>query len=73
MKILHFIVSFPFYLLATAGWVGIALYFLSFRAPDLQRSTASTLVDIAMAIVGMVGVAVINAIFARRRKASTVE
>ncbi|MBB3475857.1 hypothetical protein [Sphingomonas sp. BK345] len=72
-NIAYFIVTAPFYAMATAGWVGVALYLLSFRAPDLRRPTASTLLDIALAIVGMVGVAVINAIIAKRRKAPAVK
>jgi len=70
MKILFFILSFPFYLLAATGWVGIALYFISFADPTLRTPTDSTLIDIAMALVGHVGVAVINAIEAKIRKAS---
>ena len=70
MKVLIAIMSVPFYVLCGVGWVGIGLYFLDAR-PDRANPTQSVLIDIALAIVGLIGIGICKAIDAKRRKAQS--
>lgn len=68
MKIATTILSIPFYLLCGTGWVGIAIYFTSPTATQMRSPTQSVLIDIALAIVGHIGIAVCRAIDAKRHR-----
>lgn len=70
MKVLLLILAFAFYGLCATGWVGVALYFMARVDPSMLTHTReSVLIDIAMAVVGHIGIAAIHAIGAKRAKA----
>lgn len=70
MKVLIAVISAAFYVLCGVGWLGVGLYFLDAR-PDRANPTQSVLIDIALAIVGHIGIGLCKAIDAKRRKAQS--